>query len=340
MKAADLVRDHGDGAEKGNQVFSCCPHDHASGENKPDSMIAMNFDQAENGVYVMLCNLHGTGEEMNGGTLLDQFIQAHDFTQAEFMQYVDRTAEIEIEAAINALGVESNRDAVEQVLRAIAEQVGDLMQDEAWLAAIKQRGPRWCTLNTLRTMLGSYRGEAAPEGEQAPYPEQMRLLRVTVEEGNADNPTLFLRDDGVPMRLSKAGGKTRIEELNHAAWEFEMCKRTNQSLMPYMLTYLKGETHWALPIFDSIHRAHDDDKDSCRSAARCARHRARRRLEPTRAMLLVEHIGERPTGLDRLPQRTDAALAQLRHQCREDVRRRNRVAERRMAIVDLDTEPG
>ena len=63
-------------------------------------------------------------------------------------------------------------------------------------------------------------------------------------------------------------------------------------------------------------------------------------LEPTRAVLLVERGRERPTRLHRLPQRTDAGLTQPGHERREDVGRRDRIAERRMAVLDLDTEPG
>jgi hypothetical protein len=66
----------------------------------------------------------------------------------------------------------------------------------------------------------------------------------------------------------------------------------------------------------------------------------RRRLEPPRTMLLVERVRERPAGLHRLPQRADAGLAQSGHERREDVGRRDRIAERRMAVLNLDTEPG
>ncbi len=63
-------------------------------------------------------------------------------------------------------------------------------------------------------------------------------------------------------------------------------------------------------------------------------------LRPSGAMLRLEHIGERPAGLNRFGQRADAAFAQLRHQGLEDAGGRHGIAERGMPVDDFDVQPG
>ena len=63
-------------------------------------------------------------------------------------------------------------------------------------------------------------------------------------------------------------------------------------------------------------------------------------LDPAAPRLIVEYGSEGKAGALGLGNGADAAVAQLRHQCQEYPRGGCRIAERGMALDDIDTKPG
>ena len=286
FRAADFVVFHEAAHETyADGVHTECPHPHASGANSIKDLFIINAEDATNkgGTFIFKCS-HGTCKDVSSWQMLDTFIADREITRENFLEFVDRTEEIEQEAKIAADLAEITKEIaeavakitkastaadVEAVLRLMAQREKGL-QEEIDLEALKKSGP--VGLQMLRGLLNKYRRErllaAAAAAEAAPAPpaeesgvvirETFKAKRRKIEAGNAAEPTWFMRDDGTHMRLNKNASKTRVEEFDSAAWQYELFTHAGPGDCPDGTWYsgaiqlMKGATDWQLPIFDAI----------------------------------------------------------------------------------------